>query len=347
MSSPQIDVSYHGAVKLGNYVTCDGFVDGFMYRVQTHIHSDHMKHFNKSKGFQTIIMSDATKAFIELEHFDVRRRENVISLPIDGVYQDTNNGITIEFKSSHHMLGTVQVAVTTSAGDRLGYSSDFSWPLAEVVEVDSLVVDSTYGSPDSVREYSQEEANLYFREKIAEKIKDGPIIVKASRGTLHRALELLNGVVQCPVIASKRKVCEAQVFEKYGYCFCPLMEMENPDVRKLRKEGPYVELYYIGEQVPYYREDITTINLTASWVHGENPFVEISESSYQIAISDHADFNETLEYIKATGAKMVLTDSTRDNTGGNKANLLAESIRKRLGIEAKPAKPVYSRAWGA
>lgn len=342
MSGPQIDVSYHGAVKLGKDVTCDGFVDGFMYRIQTHIHSDHMTHFNQSKGFQTIIMSEASRALLELEHYDVRHRENVISLPIDGEYRDSGKGLIVKLKSSHHMLGAVQVAVTTNMGDRLGYSGDFSWPLADVIEVDSLVVDSTYGSPDSVREYSQEEANLFFREKVTEKIKGGPVIVKASRGTLHRAFELLDGLVHCPIIASRKKIGEAHVFAKYGYCICPLLELEQPDVRRLRKEGHYIELYYIGEQVPYNREDITTINLTASWVHGIDPFVELSQSSYQIAISDHADFNETLEYIKATGAKMVLTDSTR----GNKADLLAEAITKRLGINAKPAKPVLSRAWG-
>ncbi len=123
--------------------------------------------------------------------------------------------------------------------------------------------------------------------------------------------------------------------------------LENPDVRMLRKEGPYIELYYIGEQVPYSRDDITTINLTASWVHGKKPYVQLSDSSYQVAITDHADFNETLEYIKATGAKTVLTDGTRDGTGGNKAEQLAESITDRLGIKAMPARPEENLAWGA
>ncbi len=340
MNSLQIDISCHGAIKLGKDVTCDGFVDGYKYRVQTHVHSDHMTHFNQSKGFQTIIMSEATRSLLELEHYDLRIRENVISLPIDGAHSDS--GLKIELKSSGHMLGAAQVAVTTEAGDRLGYSGDFSWPLKDVIKVERLVVDSTYGSPDSVRHYSQEDANVFFREIVTERIKSGPIIIKASRGSLHRALELLNGLVQCPIIASKKKIREAEVFEKYGYCICPLMELESPDVRKLRKEGPYIELYYIGEQVLYDRGDITIVNLTASWVHGVNPFLELSESSYQIAISDHADFNETLEYVRETGARDVLTDSIH----GNHAPELAIAITKKLGIKAKPAKPVYSRAWG-
>ena len=340
MNNQHIDISWNGAIKLGQSVACDGFVYGYEYRVQTHVHDDHMNNFDSSKHFQTIIMSEATRSLLELEHYDLRIRENVISLPIDGAY--TDGDLKIELKSSGHMLGAVQVAVTTPAGDRLGYSGDFSWPLKDVIQIDRLVVDSTYGSPDSVRHYSQEDANAFFREIVTERIKSGPIIIKASRGSLHRALELLNGLAQCPIIASKKKIREAKVFEKYGYCICPLMEIESRDVRKLRKDGPYIELYYMGEQVLYDRGDLTIVNLTASWVHGANPFLELSDSSYQIAISDHADFNETLEYVRETGAKVVVTDSTR----GINASKLASAITKELGISAKPAKPVRSRAWG-
>lgn len=341
MNGPQIAISCHGAIKLGNDVTCDGFVDGYKYRVQTHVHSDHMTHFNQSKGFQTIIMTAATRSLLELEHYDLQIRENVISLPINGTH--TDGGLKIELKSSGHMLGAVQVAITTPTGDKLGYSGDFSWPLKDVIKVERLVVDSTYGSPDSIRHFSQEDANLFFRETVTERIKTGPIIIKASRGSLHRALELLNGLAQYPIIASRKKIREAKVFEKYGYCFCPLMELESAEVRKLRNEGPYIELYYIGEQILYDRADITTVNLTASWVHGTDPFLELSDSSYQIAISDHADFNETLEYVRETGAKVVLTDSTR----GANASRLSNAIAKKLGIKSQPAKPTYTRAWGA
>jgi putative mRNA 3-end processing factor len=299
-----------------------------------------MNHFNSSKHFQTLIMSEATRSLLEVRHADISYSTNIISHPINGTYE--YDGLMIEFKSSSHMLGAVQVAVITQAGDRLGYSGDFSWPLEDVIKVESLVVDSTYGSPDAVRHYSQEDANDFFREIVVQKIKSGPIIIKGHRGTLYRAFELLDGLVQCPIIASRKKINEAKVCEKYGYCICPLMELELPDVRKLRKEGSYIELRYIGEQVLYDRGDITIVNLTASWVHGVNPFLELSDSSYQIAISDHADFNETLEYVRETGARDVLTDSIR----GNHASELAIAITKKLGIKAKPAKPVYSRAWG-
>jgi len=343
MGTPHIDVSGYGAIKLGENVTCDGFVYGYAYRVQTHIHADHMVHFDKSKGFQTIIMSEATRQFLELEHIDVRKRENVISLPIDGSYNDGD--LSIELKSSGHMLGATQVAVTTQTGDSFGYSGDFSWPLEDVIQVDSLVVDSTYGTPNSVRRYSQEDANDYFRKIVLEKIKNGPIIIKAHRGTLPRALELLNGLVQCPIIASRKKINEAEIYSKYGFCICPLMELESPEVKKLRKDGPYIELHYLGEQLLFERSNCTTINLTAYWVQGNEPYNTLSDSTYQIALTDHADFNETLEYVRETKAKVVLTYNTHGKW--EYSSKLASSIRKELGICAKPAKPVLSRSWGS
>lgn len=340
MKTPEIDISCHGAIKLGQNVTCDGFVLGYRYRVQTHAHLDHMTHFDRSKMFQDILMSEATKSLLELKHIDLRERTNVIALPIDGSYR--NNELSIDFKSSGHMLGAVQTAITTQDGHRFGYSGDFSWPLYDVIKVDSLVLDSTYGSPDSIRRYSQEDVYEAFRELVIASIKRGPITILAHQGTLFRAMELLDGLVQCPMIANKRKINEARVFRAFGYKVLELHDMDDPDVKKLRRESNFIEFHYTGEQLPYFRGDITTIHLTASWINGKEPYLELSDHSYQVALSDHADFNETLEYVKATGAKTVLTDDVR----GNNADLLASAITSRLGIQARPAKPNYNRSWG-
>jgi len=340
MRDSQIDISCNGAVKLGRDVTCDGFVAGYKYRVQTHVHNDHMSNFDCSKGFQTILMSEPTKSFLELRHVDIKTRVNVVSLPIDGAYR--NSGIEIQLLPSGHMLGAVQVAVATANTVRVGYSGDFSWPLERVIQVESLVVDSTYGSPRSIRRYSQQDANDYFRETVLRRIKLGPIIVKAHRGTLYRAFELLFGLVPDPIITSKRTIEEARVCEKYGYSVCQMHDLDLPEVKQMRKEGPYIGLYHIGELVPYDRGDVTVVTLTAQWVHGEEPILELSDSSYQIALSDHADFNETLEYVRATNAREVITDSVH----GKHASELASAIENLLGIKARPAKPIYSRDWG-
>ena len=63
-----------------------------------------------------------------------------------------------------------------------------------------------------------------------------------------------------------------------------------------------------------------------------HPLKEYSDRAYSVALSNHADFNGTLAYIEATGAKKVITDNTR--THGLE---LAIAIKNHLGIDAKPS----------
>jgi hypothetical protein len=66
------------------------------------------------------------------------------------------------------------------------------------------------------------------------------------------------------------------------------------------------------------------------------------DCSFGVALSNHADFDGTLEYIKATKAKYVVTDNVR---GGHGVELALE-IRRRLSIPARPSSATYSREWG-
>ncbi len=87
---------------------------------------------------------------------------------------------------------------------------------------------------------------------------------------------------------------------------------------------------------------MTTFILTARWVHGKDPVPELSDRSYMIGISDHADFNETLLYVEATGSKEVVTDNQR----GGRAVELAIAIEKQLGVKVRASSQTFSRAWG-
>jgi putative mRNA 3-end processing factor len=100
------------------------------------------------------------------------------------------------------MLGAVQVLVQLADGARLGYSGDFQWPLDQVIQVDAWVVDSTYGSPRNVRRYTQGECEEKFVTLINQQIARGPVYVYAHRGSLHRALQLISGEIDAPLIGS-------------------------------------------------------------------------------------------------------------------------------------------------
>ena len=191
-----IDVLGSGAVQLGNVISCDGFIYGYPIRVQTHVHEDHMDGFDSSKGYQRIIVTRPTFDLLIAigNNADIPHRENIKVIPL---------GVPILMEDCHivlldngHMLGSAQVEVTLPNGLRCGYSGDFAWPLEKVIHVEQLVLDSTYGSPDSVRKFTQEEANNRFVELVVERIKAGPVLISSHRGTLQRAISCLDGCNQ-------------------------------------------------------------------------------------------------------------------------------------------------------
>ena len=117
--------------------------------------------------------------------------------------------------------------------------------------------------------------------------------------------------------------------------------LESPETRKIRKNSQYVELYYKNEQLLHDPGRCTVIILTAFGLNDE-PSLEVNYSVYNVGVSDHADFPQTLEYIQATGAKEVLTDSIH----GVHAIPLAAAIKNKLGISAKAANVTPSMEWG-
>ena len=335
MSNPIVDVFSNGAVRLGRNVICDGFVDlRYSYRVQTHIHDDHMADFDRSKGFQNLVMSQGTyRLLIAERNADLEYRENFYPVEYRERFE-IQDGSTVSLIPSNHMLGSSQVLLELPTGRRVGYSGDFGWPLNEVIQVEELVVDSTYGSPNSVRHYSQESAEARLQEIVCQSLRKGPVHIKAHRGTIERVLHILSSDVAVPVLASKRLIKSARVYQNYGFAVGQLEEHDSCTGRTVQLEQSYVRLYSKGDSWGNTGpDDGTTIVCSAFMVSPHDPCLEITNRSYKIGLSNHADFNETMEYIEATGAKVVVTDNTRQN--GIK---LAETINERLtGVLAVPS----------
>ena len=336
-----IDVSSSGAVLLGSRICCDGFHRDYQARVQTHIHLDHMDDFETSKGFQDLFMSKATKRMLVAEfNADLPFRSNVYTLET-GValnYYDDR----MEVVESGHMLGSVQVAVELSNGMKLGYSGDFQWPLDRVIQAEAVVVDSTYGSPESRRTYSQGEVEANFLGLVVSKLRGGPLHILAHRGTLHRALQVLSGAVNCRILGSPRLCAEVEVYREFGYGIGPILSTDSVAAKEAIAQGRFIRFYGLRDGFPVDPTLGTTVALSAHMSDPRDPILEYSERSYRVALSNHADFEGTLEYVKATGAKYVLTDNTR---GGHAVELALE-IKSELGIEAEPSSHGLTREWG-
>jgi len=340
-ANPPISVTSSGAVILGHSVVCDGFVRDLPYRVQTHIHLDHFSHFETSKGAQDILLTEPTRRLLVNDlNADLVYRQNLKSLQLGEPFPFSDGHISV--LSNGHMLGSVQVCVTYSNGLRLGYSSDFAWPLDQVIQVDALVVDSTCGSPDSVRKYTQNDAEERLLQIFNDRRAFGAFHVRAHRGTLQRSLQLLCTEDRLQIVGSKRLVAEALVYREHGYMLGKVIDVASPEGREILQSGHYIRVFGPRDILPTDPRCATTIAVSAFGMNGDDPVLRYNENSYRVALSDHADFEGTIEYIQATNAKFVLTDNSR----GGHAFPLAAAIRNRLGVKAKASENEASKEWG-
>ena len=121
-----------------------------------------------------------------------------------------------------------------------------------------------------------------------------------------------------------------------------VLDWNVPESRKIASEGPCIYLYSKGDGDPVDCGRDTTIIASAYMCQGDEPELQYSERSCRIALSDHADFNGVLDYVKASRAKYVLVDNTR----GSHALELAMALTEVLGIAAVAAEATVSLAWG-
>lgn len=339
----KIGVSHSGAVMLNDVVTCDGFVHGYPIRVQTHIHEDHMSGFDSSKGFQHILVTQPTRKLLIAElNADLPDRSNFEAIPSKQTISREN--CHIRLLDNGHMLGSVQVEVTLNDGKRCGYSGDFTWPLEDVIEVDELVLDSTYGSPDSVRKFTQDEANSRFIELVLEQIQLGPVLILTHRGTLQRAISCLHDTIKIPIIANPRLYHDLEVYREYGYGLATTLNVDAEEAKIALSERRYIRLYETRDRLPTDPSEVSIIRLNAFMSRLDNPVVRHSEKSFSVALSDHADYLGTLEYVRATGAKKIVTDNS--NIRGRHGVALAQALKQELGVDAQPSKNQSTRKWG-
>lgn len=336
-----IDVSpSSGAVLLGSNIACDGFHYAAGARVQTHIHDDHMEGFETSKGFQDVLLTEPSLRLLVAEfNADLPYRQNIY--PLEHGRPHKVGADRVILVSSGHMLGAAQVCVELADGLRVGYSGDFQWPADDVIEVEALVVDSTYGSPTKKREYSQEDAEAALLRLILSQLKRGPVHIKSHRGTLQRALQILSGQVDCPILGSPRFCNEVDVYRAYGYGIGPITRTDSQDGRFAIRDGKFVRFYGKGDGLPVEIGGAMLV-LSAFMARPDDPVLEYSDRSFCVALSNHADFLGTLEYVRATKARYVVTDNARGGHGIE----LAREIEKRLGIAARASSHEINREWG-
>ena len=242
-------------------------------------------------------------------------------------------------------MGASQAIVELEDGLRLGYSGDFSWPLDKPIRVDALVVDATYGTPESGRTYNQQSADEALVDIVRDSLGRGPIQLVGNPGVIERALMVINTADiarNVPVLGNARLLAGVEVHRVHGWPLANVIDLDQEEGHRAIREGMYIRCWRLSEggRVEGIVEG-TTISLTK--YRARQVLEEFSESNFRVGMSNHADFDGTLEYVRQTGAKFVVTDGRRAR---DRASVLANTLHHDFGIVAKQSTNTRSHKWG-
>jgi putative mRNA 3-end processing factor len=264
---------------------------------------------------------------IKGRHLAVRR--NLLTLEPGKITEV--KGAKITLLPANHILGSAQVTVETEDGKRLGYTGDFWWPIDVMAGLDELVVDATYGNPDYVRNYKEEQVVEELKELVDRLLsEDKRVCIKAVAGRLQYVMQLLQPTIRLPFIASKKQSAIAGVYGQHGCLADPIFDRHGAEALKIIADHqPHIAFHHLEERIP--ETDFDAFILVSSYmVPLERPILQTGEKTYRVALTDHADFHATIEYVEKAAPKLVITDNSR----GGDAKTLAEEIRARLKINA-------------
>jgi len=321
-----------GTILLGQKVACDGFSFMRPVRVITHAHGDHIQGFESSLGFQDpILMLSATKDLIYAIKGakSLKFRRNLVAVNANEPYRFSQEIITL--LPANHMLGSAQVLVETEHGHRLGYTGDFRWPIPVLEGLDELVIDATYGNPDYIRDYNEEDVIADFLDLVYRLLAEGKrVCIKAVTGRLQFAMQLLQPHLQIPFLASKKQTAIADVYQAYGLLSRPCIDRSCAAGQKILKDRiPNISFNHYAEHIPESEFDVFVI-ISAYMVPREEPIRQTGPRTYWVALTDHADFVGTLLYVSQAKPKLVIADRSR----GGDAETLVKEIRRRLDMPA-------------
>jgi len=284
----------------------------------SHAHSDHT---SAAKSSKHVLASDQT----------VQLMERAYEIDIGEMVE--NSGIRL--LESGHMLGAKQLYMEdTQSNERVVYTGDFQMQKSrtsnpiEVVDADRLIMTSVYPDPGVVFD-DKEEVSAVMQQWVGGALKNGIVLFSAyAMGKAQELTALLNEAGIRPVVS--RKICRVnEVYESNGIALdYTSAYSEKSDYSEL-VSGNFVGITE--------RRDVDVLAHELSTVHGKKVSTAVAtgfakvfrfRTDAQFGLSDHADFNQSVEYIEATKAKKVLTY-------GSNCERFAENLRKK-GYDASP-----------
>jgi len=324
-----VAITDSGAIVLDR-VVCDGYHPEHSVRIITHAHADHLWGLEESirKG-DLIYSTPATKDLLKV----LRGVHSPLIKTADYEEPFSHETDTITLFPSSHILGSAQVLVETKNGDRYVYSSDFVYEKIRAIKCDILVLDATYGHPSCVRPPIRKAKASLIKLVQTELEYNKQVIILGFYGKLQEVMRILHEAgAKVPFINPPKVFLVSKIYEKYGIRLGRVYSSLSGEGREIMKSQQFIGFYHPTFK-PKIDKNTTLIHLTG-WQF-EMPYKKIREREYVVSWSGHSDFNQLIKYVEECEPKLVITDNARPGS----AQRLAEEIKARLGIEAKPEPP--------
>ncbi|MET1128094.1 MAG: MBL fold metallo-hydrolase [Thermoproteota archaeon] len=319
-----------GAIRLGGSIVVDGHDPEAVARVITHIHTDHIRRIRESAlELNALVATPLTLDLLAARGIRVPEHKRV---GLDYYATFSVAGDSIRLLRANHVPGAAEVLVETVDGLSLGYTGDFKLPGTDIMrDLDVLVIDATYGDVRYRRPW-QDQAELILVETVDRMLSLSPVGIYAYNGKVEEVMILLREYgIDAPYILSSTLYRSARVLEKYGFKLGYYVDERSDEASELMRGGPYIRLLPFGKLRSSNGLPGNEIKIILSGWEFSAPVRRLGENEILVSFSDHADFDQLVEYVQEARPRLLVVDSSR---GGAAAYKFSRYVRDYLGIES-------------
>ncbi|VVB56562.1 Uncharacterised protein [uncultured archaeon] len=217
----------------------------------------------------------------------------------------------VELHSAGHMLGSTQIAGASERWGRVAYTGDFKLrdgltiKGAPMLTCDTLFAECTYGDP--AVQFAHPQDVLADMERWGRQNREAIQLWGGySTGKAQELVKFINDYLgETPVVGGRAaEVCEA--YRRAGVKL-EWKTPESPEGQEMMR-APFMAVMPPHQLTPILRARLETVHRRRALSAVATGWALVRHLPYSAAfpLSDHADFNEILEYAHASGAKQVI-----------------------------------------
>lgn len=292
----------------------------------THAHLDHSKGFGfkDSQKFSTKETKDVIAAY-------GKKIRDWQPLEIEGRISVDN--MEVVSHNSGHILGSALFEAVTPKGTvvytgDLQFTDSFTMKGAKPISCDVLVIDSTFGS----KTFKFPNRETVAREMVQwalETINKGkvPTFRTDSLGNAQEVTKAFNMYSNLPVVVHQRVSQINEIYASNGHSL-KFLDGRSEEARQMLFSGECI--FIVPKNLTLKDHPELELALVSGWA--------LWTKKTAFALSDHADFGQLIEFIKACNPTTVFTCF-----GGRRNHTFAGEVERILGIEARPLKLIPTR----